>query len=98
MYLVKTDQNNEIANVAEETGIVELTENLLMDTRTAINSDNVMCFGDGENDAGMLEYAGIGVAMGGASDAVKARADYVTADVDADGIARALEHFSARFV
>ena len=46
----------------------------------------------------MLACAGIGVAMGGASEAVKVRADYVTADVDADGIARALEHFSGCFV
>ena len=63
-----------------------------------IGREETIAFGDGENDAGMLEYAGVGVAMGGASDAVKARADYVTADVDADGIARALEHFSGRFV
>ena len=41
----------------------------------------------------MLEYAGIGVAMGNACDDAKAAADYVTADIDQDGIAKALRHF-----
>ena len=50
-------------------------------------------FGDGGNDIDMLRYAGVGVAMGNATDDVKQVADYVTADVDADGVARALEHF-----
>ena len=52
-----------------------------------------MAFGDGFNDIGMLGYAGIGVAMGNAADAVKASADYVTASVEEGGIAGALEHF-----
>ena len=63
-----------------------------------IGREETIAFGDGENDVGMLACAGIGVDMGGASEAVKVRADYVTADVDADGIARALEHFSGCFV
>ena len=58
-----------------------------------IRPEEAMAFGDGENDIEMLEFAGIGVAMGNASDAVKARADFVTADVDEDGIAKALQHF-----
>ena len=53
----------------------------------------VMAFGDGENDIDMLRFAGIGVAMGNACDAVKAAADYVTDTVDNDGIAKALRHF-----
>ncbi len=61
--------------------------------RIGIADDQTMAFGDGENDVGMLAAAGIGVAMGNASDFVKSRADYVTADVDADGIARAIDHF-----
>ena len=52
-----------------------------------------MAFGDGENDVDMLRRAGVGVAMGNAEAAVKAAADYVTADVDQDGIYRALEHY-----
>ena len=41
----------------------------------------------------MLEYAGIGVAMGNACDAAKAAANYVTDDITADGLAKALAHF-----
>ena len=52
-----------------------------------------MAFGDGENDLSMLVHAGIGVAMGSASQAVKERADYVTGTVDEDGVVVALKHF-----
>ena len=39
--------------------------------------EDAMAFGDGENDLSMLVHAGIGVAMGTASDAVKAQADAI---------------------
>ena len=61
--------------------------------REGIAPDETMTFGDGFNDIGMLGYAGIGVAMGNAADAVKAGADYVTASVEEGGIADALDHF-----
>lgn len=52
-----------------------------------------MAFGDGGNDIEMLEYVPVGVAMGNADGRVKESADYVTKDVDEDGIAFALENF-----
>ncbi len=52
-----------------------------------------MAFGDGENDIPMLQFAGIGVALGNAKDKVKERADYVTTDIDDNGIENALKHF-----
>ena len=52
-----------------------------------------MAFGDGENDLSMLRHAGIGVAMGTASEQVRQGADYVTGTVDEDGIVSALKHF-----
>ena len=58
-----------------------------------IRQEEVIAFGDGENDMEMLEFAGIGVAMGNAEDEVKAAADYVTADIDDDGIWKACKHF-----
>lgn len=61
--------------------------------RHGLSREECMAFGDGGNDMEMLEYAGIGVAMGNALDEVKAVADYVTTDVDHDGIANALRHF-----
>lgn len=57
------------------------------------SQDEIMAFGDGGNDIDMLKCAGIGVAMGNASESVKNSADYVTASVDDDGIALALQHF-----
>ena len=47
-------------------------------------------FGDGENDRDMLRYVHLGVAMGNADDGTKQCADYVTTDVDSDGISHAL--------
>ena len=58
-----------------------------------IRPEEIIAFGDGENDTEMLEFAGIGVAMGNSEDYVKERADYVTDDVDAGGILHALQHF-----
>ncbi|MBW3080135.1 Cof-type HAD-IIB family hydrolase [Bifidobacterium sp. 79T10] len=55
--------------------------------------EQVMAFGDGGNDTTMLAFAGIGVAMGNASEEPKRAADYVTDDVDHDGVLHALEHF-----
>lgn len=48
-------------------------------------------FGDGANDIGMFKTVGLSVVMGNALDSVKAYADYITADVDQDGIAQAIE-------
>ena len=56
-----------------------------------ISREDTVAFGDGGNDKSILQAAGTGVAMGNAPDDVKAVADYVTASVDEDGIARALE-------
>ena len=61
--------------------------------RLGIGQEEVMAFGDEENDMDMLKLAGIGVAMGNAIDLVKEAADYVTDDVDGDGLANALRHF-----
>lgn len=58
-----------------------------------IRQDEVMAFGDGGNDIEMIEYAGIGVAMGNALPDVQEHADYVTSTVDEDGVAAALRHF-----
>ena len=57
-----------------------------------VNPDATMAIGDTENDLAIIEAAGIGVAMGNATDAVKARADYVTTTNTKDGVAAAIEH------
>ena len=55
--------------------------------------EECIAFGDAENDMDMLEFVGIGVAMGNAQNHVKEIADYVTADVDDDGIEKALRYW-----
>lgn len=55
--------------------------------------DNLMAFGDSFNDIGMLQYAGMGIAMANAEPEVKAVADYVTLSNEEDGVAAALQHF-----
>lgn len=52
--------------------------------------EEMIAYGDAENDAPMLKLAGIGVAMGNATDALKAIADEVTLSNDEDGIAASL--------
>ncbi|PLS25650.1 Cof-type HAD-IIB family hydrolase [Bifidobacterium imperatoris] len=58
-----------------------------------ITREQTMAFGDGGNDTSMLAYAGIGIAMGNATDEPKAAADFITDDVDHDGVLNALRHF-----
>ncbi len=58
-----------------------------------LRKEECMAFGDGGNDIPMLRYAGIGVAMGNATDEIKAEADFVTRSVDEDGIVYALKYF-----
>ena len=58
-----------------------------------IKQEEIMAFGDAENDIEMLQYAKIGVAMGNADDEVKEAADYVTDTVDSDGIYKALKYY-----
>lgn len=65
--------------------VLELAEKL------GISQNNIIAFGDGMNDKEILAAAGIGVAMGNASEEVQAVADMVTASNDQDGIALALQ-------
>ncbi|WP_440896610.1 Cof-type HAD-IIB family hydrolase [Amphibacillus sp. Q70] len=56
-----------------------------------IDATNMIAFGDGGNDQTMVEYVGMGIAMGNAVDDLKRVADYVTLSNDEDGIISALE-------
>ena len=58
-----------------------------------MDREEIMVFGDGENDIDMITYAGIGIAMGNALESVKQYADYVTDHIDEDGIWNALKYF-----
>lgn len=54
--------------------------------------EEAAAFGDGENDIEMLRYVQEGIAMGNANDFVKSIADYVTADIDDNGIEKGLRY------
>ncbi|QBO36313.1 HAD family phosphatase [Periweissella cryptocerci] len=61
-----------------------------------LTAENVMVFGDAENDLGMFEYAGTAVAMANATDEAKATANAVTAATnDEDGIGKFLADYFA---
>ena len=55
--------------------------------------ENAVCCGDGFNDITMIEYAGVGVAMGNAQPAVREAADYVTGTNDEDGLVEVINKF-----
>ncbi len=57
-----------------------------------LENEPFACIGDGQNDQGMIEFATIGIAMGNASDDVKASADYVCKDVAEDGLIDAFQY------
>ena len=58
-----------------------------------IDKKDTMAFGDGENDVDMFAAVGTAVAMGNGCEEAKIAADYVTDEVDEDGIWNALKHF-----
>lgn len=58
-----------------------------------IRADDVVAFGDMPNDVPMLNWAGLGVAMGNAHPEAIAAANEVTAPNSDDGLARVLERW-----
>lgn len=62
----------------------------LMD-KLEILPEEVMAIGDGICDVGMIQSAGLGIAMGNAQDVVKRCTDYTTATNEEDGVAKAVE-------
>ena len=67
----------------------------VLDTCNSLGIDpkDTFAFGDAENDIPMLRTAGLGVAMGNASPAVKEAADHITLSNNEDGIAVTLTDF-----
>ncbi|HBV76964.1 MULTISPECIES: sugar-phosphatase [Vibrio] len=68
-------------------GVQALAEHL------GINASEVITMGDAGNDHHMLKYAGLGIAMGNATEETKAIADYITDTNNNSGVARAIEKF-----
>lgn len=74
-------------NSNKGTGVSALAAHL------GIKKEEVICIGDAGNDLAMIEYAGLGVAMGNAFDEVKAASNYITSSNDEDGVAKVIEKF-----
>lgn len=73
--------------ISKATGIEELAE------PQGITAAEVVAFGDMPNDIPMLNWAGLGVAMGNAHPEALAAADEVTSPNSDDGLARVLERW-----
>ena len=56
-----------------------------------IPKERIIAFGDEDNDMEMIEYAGIGVAMGNAIEPLKEIADEITLTNEEDGVAKFLK-------
>ena len=56
-----------------------------------ITPEEIIVIGDGVCDVSMIQFAGLGIAMGNAQDSVKVCADVVTASNEEDGVALAVE-------
>lgn len=74
-------------NVTKGTSLSQLTKKL------GIAPEEVIAIGDSYNDITMIEFAGLGVAMGNAPDAIKEIANYVTDSNNHDGVAKVVEDF-----
>lgn len=80
-------QNAEITDIRADKGTALET----LCAHVGIAANQTIAFGDGGNDVKLLEKAGVGVAMGNARDALKARADAVTLRNGESGVAAYLE-------
>lgn len=64
--------------------------------RLDVDRSAVIAVGDAPPDVGMIQYAGLGVAVGNATDEVKGAADYVAPPVEEDAVAHVVERFILR--
>ncbi|MCW9698663.1 Cof-type HAD-IIB family hydrolase [Avibacterium sp. 20-129] len=62
-----------------------------MAQRAAVDKADIIAFGDNFNDLDMLQYVGLGIAMGNSPDEIKRLAKQITATNDEDGIALSLK-------
>jgi len=65
----------------------------VMSAHFGFGLDETLAIGDGGNDIPMICHAAVGVAMGNATEDVKRAADFITDDVDNDGLSKALEKY-----
>lgn len=74
-------------------GISKLEGIRIVGQEYGFDIDEVMAFGDSDNDLEMLSGVGLSIAMGNGTTSVKAIAKHTTTSNDKDGIEKALQHF-----
>ena len=74
------------AGLTKASGIAQVLSYLGEDASSTVG------IGDGENDIEMIETCHLGIAMGNACTLLKEKADFITSDIDADGLAHAMEY------
>lgn len=89
MFLGTKEQTDDF----EQLGTTKATALSRLAEILKIDSSEIMAMGDANNDIEMLQFAGLGIAMGNASDYVKSLADAVTSSNEEDGVARAIEKY-----
>ncbi len=72
---------------------LDVTHPLANKGHLAVPPEEIATIGDGSNDVAMFAQSGLGVAMGNASEEVKAQAHFVTGSNQEDGFAKAVELF-----
>lgn len=73
--------------VSKASGLAKIAHDL------GIDRNEVIAVGDSLNDLEMIQWAGLGVAMGNAEAAVKEAADEITATNEEDGVAKAIQRY-----
>lgn len=61
-----------------------------------IQPEEIIAIGDGENDISMIKSAGLGIAVGNASESIKKEADFTTLSNNESGVAYAINKFIFR--
>lgn len=87
LRLVRWHENSSdvvLTDTSKAQGIEQVAKQL------KLKPENILVFGDEKNDLEMFDYAGLAVAMGGAVEELKEKADHVTDTVEEDGIYKAL--------
>ncbi|SDF15041.1 hypothetical protein SAMN04488542_106102 [Fontibacillus panacisegetis] len=79
-----------------EVGVDKGTSLHHLSQQLGIEQHEVIAIGDSYNDLAMIEFAGLGVAMGNAPDDIKQIANYVTDSNMEDGVAKVVEEFILR--
>ncbi|AOM10733.1 MULTISPECIES: Cof-type HAD-IIB family hydrolase [Bacillus] len=80
-----------VMNVLEDSKVSKLTAIQKVLEHLNISKSEAIAFGDGGNDIEMLQYVGLGVAMGNGGEELKRRADFVTTKASEGGIYYALK-------